>query len=77
MEVRIKVVSLKKAREIDNVICGVWSNFPPLYWLPEEIFGQELEADISPEKVTVPWFCYFTESGWYIPNVYVEAAEEL
>lgn len=82
MSVKIKVVSLEKAKEIDNIFCDMWPNFPPLYFLSEGIFGEgvfgkEFIAEIAPEKVTIPWFCYFTENGWYIPNIYVETAEEL
>ena len=76
MSVKIKVVSLEKAKEIDNIFCNVWPNFPPLYFLSAEVFGKEFVAKIAPEKVTIPWFCYFTENGWYIPNSYVETAEE-
>ena len=76
MFVKIKVVSLEKAKEIDNIFCDVWPNFPPLYFLSGEVFGKEFVAEIAPERVTIPWFCYFTENGWYIPNIYVETAEE-
>lgn len=76
MNIRIKIVSLEKAKKIDDVVTNMWDLFPPMYYLPEEIFGKELDAVIAPEKETNPWFCYYADN-WYIPNVYVENVEEI
>lgn len=75
MDIRIKVVSLEKAKEIDNIITSMWA-FPPMYYLPEEIFGKELDAVIALERETIPWFCYYADD-WYIPNIYVETVKEI
>lgn len=75
MNIKIKVVSLEKAKEIDNIITSMWDLFPPMYFLSEEVFGKEFDAVIAPEKENIPWFCYRTKDGWYIPNVYVETAD--
>ena len=75
MNIKIKVVSLEKAKEIDKVLMNVWDLFPPLYFLPEEVFGKKFDAVIAPEKENIPWFSYRTKDGWNIPNVYVETVD--
>ncbi len=76
MNIRIKTVSLEKAKKIDEVVTNMWDLFPSMYNLPEEIFGKELDAVIALERETIPWFCYYVDD-WYIPNVYVETVKEI
>ena len=76
MNIKIKVVSLEKAKEIDKIFCDMWSSFPPLYWL-SNVFGKEFfNVTIVRESKNIPWFCYFAD-GWYIPNIYIETVEEI
>ena len=76
VNIRIKTVSLEKAKKIDEVVTNMWDLFPSMYNLPEEIFGKELDAVVALERETIPWFCYYADD-WYIPNVYVETVKEI